>query len=659
MKPVRRCIHLDFHTSPDICGIGAAFDKKRFQDALITANTESITVFAKCHHGLCYYPTKVGTIHPHLNFDLLGEMIDAAHEVGVKAPVYITAGRSELDAENHSDWVTVLPDGKFELDKFDPSVSPDRPRPECSWHCMCLNDGGGYAEHIYALTEEICKRYKKLDGLFYDILNPGSLICCCVSCKKGMEQMGLDPNSEADARKYYIIKHCDFQQKCVDILHRYHPDATIFFNSGGADSGKPWNHKYQSHFELEDLPTAWGGYNKMPMRAKFFSKSGKTYIGMTGKFHTNWGEFGGFKTKEALLAEACTMALYGAGCSVGDQLHPDGEADAQTCKNIGYAFKYLEKIEQFCFDGKPTAKLGIFLADDYRCSLGIIYILLEKQLDFEIIQDGDISPYECIVVPGKSREADKYVKKISEFTHKGGKLLFMYDAFVESGKFTVDCGAEFVSDSEFDCDYIQNGVLSGDELPITPTLCYMPGKKVYATDGEALAYIENPFFSRTYRHYCGHRNTPFDKNGQKSAAIVKKGNVIYMAHQFGIQYLEKGAIVHKRYVFNALNLIYQKPAFSVKMPSQGRATMIKQEKRYCLNLIYFTPLKRGNYEIIDEIIPVYGIEVKINVPETITDVYSGVSGEKYDFAYNGSALEFTVPVLKLHESIVLEFCKNG
>ncbi len=87
--------------------------------------------------------------------------------------------------------------------------------------------------------------------------------------------------------------------------------------------------------------------------------------------------------------------------------------------------------------------------------------------------------------------------------------------------------------------------------------------------------------------------------------------------------------------------------------------MIKQEKRYCLNLIYFTPLKRGNYEIIDEIIPVYGIEVKINVPETITDVYSGVSGEKYDFAYNGSTLEFTVPVLKLHESIVLEFCKNG
>ena len=29
-----RQIHLDFHTSPDIAGIGARFDKARFQEAL-------------------------------------------------------------------------------------------------------------------------------------------------------------------------------------------------------------------------------------------------------------------------------------------------------------------------------------------------------------------------------------------------------------------------------------------------------------------------------------------------------------------------------------------------------------------------------------------------------------------------------------------------
>ena len=70
-------------------------------------------------------------------------------------------------------------------------------------------------------------------------------------------------------------------------MHTYHPNATIFFNSGGADIYKPEFHDYQSHFEMEDLPTAWGGYDQLPLRAKYFVNTGKKTIGMTGKFHLN------------------------------------------------------------------------------------------------------------------------------------------------------------------------------------------------------------------------------------------------------------------------------------------------------------------------------------------------------------------------------------
>ena len=92
-----RQVHLDFHTSGLIKGVGAQFSKEDFQQALREGNVSSITVFAKCHHGYCYYPTKTGTMHPQLDFDLLGAMLDAAHEVGVKAPIYITAGCSALE----------------------------------------------------------------------------------------------------------------------------------------------------------------------------------------------------------------------------------------------------------------------------------------------------------------------------------------------------------------------------------------------------------------------------------------------------------------------------------------------------------------------------------------------------------------------------------
>ena len=49
----KRQTHLDFHTSLDIEGIGSRFSKENFQSALKAGNLESITVFAKCHHGVC------------------------------------------------------------------------------------------------------------------------------------------------------------------------------------------------------------------------------------------------------------------------------------------------------------------------------------------------------------------------------------------------------------------------------------------------------------------------------------------------------------------------------------------------------------------------------------------------------------------------------
>ena len=67
-KPLRyRQIHLDFHTSEHIPDIGRDFDAADFVSTLKNAHVDSVTVFAKCHHGWAYYPTKVGAPHPNLS----------------------------------------------------------------------------------------------------------------------------------------------------------------------------------------------------------------------------------------------------------------------------------------------------------------------------------------------------------------------------------------------------------------------------------------------------------------------------------------------------------------------------------------------------------------------------------------------------------------
>ena len=61
-----------------------------FARTLRDAHVDSVTVFAVCHHGMCYYPSKVGTMHPHLRRDLLGEQVEACHRHGIRTPAYIT-----------------------------------------------------------------------------------------------------------------------------------------------------------------------------------------------------------------------------------------------------------------------------------------------------------------------------------------------------------------------------------------------------------------------------------------------------------------------------------------------------------------------------------------------------------------------------------------
>lgn len=161
-----------------------------------------------------------------------------------------------------------------------------------------------------------------------------------------MKKMGLDPESYEDAKKYFTLGRIELMKELTGIVHEYAKDANVFYN-GGAQMNRPEFHPLQTHYELEDLPTAWGGYDLMPLRAKYFEKYGKHFLGMTGKFHHAWGEFGGFKNKEALRYECADMLSVGASISVGDHLHPSGEIDKSTYALIGHAFDYVKKIEKF------------------------------------------------------------------------------------------------------------------------------------------------------------------------------------------------------------------------------------------------------------------------------------------------------------------------
>ena len=83
-----------------------------FGDTLAEARVNWVTLFGKCHHGMSYYPTKAGVMHPSLKFDLLGAQIEACKRRGIATPVYLSVRVDQHIGLTRPDLICRLEDGQ-------------------------------------------------------------------------------------------------------------------------------------------------------------------------------------------------------------------------------------------------------------------------------------------------------------------------------------------------------------------------------------------------------------------------------------------------------------------------------------------------------------------------------------------------------------------
>jgi len=131
--------------------------------------------------------------------------------------------------------------------------------------------------------------------------------------------------------------------------------------------------EYNTKQDLEDLPTTWGGYDIFPYRSKFFAADGKQIVDMT------------------------------------------------TYENIGYAFDYVELIEDYGVDAQHASRLGYFNPLNSQSGEGTVRMMLEEQVNFNVINRmEDWSELEAIVIPSESKLNPELVSRLQSFLDRGG-----------------------------------------------------------------------------------------------------------------------------------------------------------------------------------------------------------------------------------------------
>ncbi len=667
-----RQIHLDYHTSPLIDGIGEGFNRKEWQETLQRAAVDSITCFSCCHHGWSFHPTEVGEMHPHLKFNLLREQIDACLEIDVKVPVYLTAGVSQLVALRHPEWREISCDGRWQGWQD----SPLKP----GFAKLCFNTP--YLDYLCRLISETVTLFPEANGIFLDIIFQRQ--CCCNWCMKSMLELGFDPTSEEDRKAHARRVLMNYYRRTTEAAKINNPDMPIFHNSGHITMGDTEILPYFSHLELESLPTGGWGYDHYPMSAAYSRNLGKEFLGMTGKFHTTWGEFGGFKHPNALRYECAAMIANGSKCSIGDQLHPSSKLDESTYDIIGAAYREVAEKEAWCEGAVSAAKVAILAAAAFQTSggreqsgdVGASRILLEAHIPFEVV-DGemDFSRFDCLILPDGVRPDEALADKIRAFVAAGGKLVLTGKSGMRADRdeFILNFGAEHSGESPWQPDYILPAETFAPSFIKTPFVMYQRGERVKAKEGISLGKIYDPYFNRTFEHFSSHQHTPYRPEASGFDAGVLGKSVLYFSHPVFSIYRGWGAVAVKEFVVNALRafLSDRNQLSAGGFPSQGRVTLMRQAKdsRYVLHLLYVNTILRGgvcnleggttsgraNIEVIEELNPTGPVEVALRVPEAVKQVRLVPSGEELQFVREGEMVKFTAPGFACHSMVELSY----
>ena len=659
-----REIHLDFHTGPAIADVGSQWDADTFGDTLAEAHVNSVTLFAKCHHGHLYYDTKHPARHPSLpkKLDLLGEQIDALHKRNIAAPVYLSVQCDEFAADLHPDWIALNPDG---------TRVGRKPLEANHFAWQILDMSSPYADYLAEQIEEVCRKYKPLDGLFLDMCWDQPSVSQWAQA--GMLRLGLNPAEEADRNHYARQVVHGYMKRYNQILAKHHKRSPKVWYNSRPKVNLPFEKQFLQHVEIEALPTGGWGYTYFPLNVRFARNFGLPALGMTARFHKSWADFGGLKPEAALLYECTQMLAHGCGCSVGDQLHPRGTLDQASYQVIGRVYEHVEACEPWCMDAQPVTQIGVLRSLDTKqyhvrpgdAPEGVVRALQQLAHQFDFLHSGSrLDGYEVIIVPDGYEMDATLAKNLEQYVAGGGAVMLCgasgFDA--QGQPWLKQQGTQNQGESPYSITYLRMDSSDLGDLPQTDHVMYERGLRLVPAKGEdvmLIGQVVEPYFERAWNHFSSHAQTPSDK-ASKYPIAVQHGRVITCAYPLFKAYATHGTLSSRQVIAACLNRLLPEQLALWQGPKHVEITVTRQnanrkDQRTVVHVLSFVPARRTpTLDIVEDATPLVHAKLSLMLERAPKRVTRQPTGEPLACEYlNGRAI-VSLSSQRGHDMIVFE-----
>jgi len=638
MRTIKRAVHIDFHTMPDIPDFGANFDAEAFAKTLKDARVAYVNLFAKCNIGFAYYPTDIGVMHPHLSFDMFGQTVEACRKVGIGVTAYFNVGLDHEMARKHREWTIVNKDGQV--------IYGDRTAN--FFRNMCFHSG--YRDYMLGMIREVVERYP-VEGVFLDcmVIRP----CYGNECLEDVRASGRDPLNDEHVLAFAKETLLDFSREVKEVVG---PDKFLYLNGlEPADT-----EGLRTHNEIECLPSGWS-YDFFPAQVAYARNLGQQTFYMTGRFNVNWGDFGGLKSKASLLNDCWDALMNGVPTSIGDHMHPRDGLDPAVYKVIGEIYEELERYEPWTDEARALADIGILtlaggeLAD---CHNGAVRMLGELKMTYDIINEGhDLSRYKVIILPDNVRITPDLEPKLKAFIAGGGGVISSGHSGLnpEGTAFALDeWHMAYEGEDPWNSSYFRMLEDTGGEMPDMLCGIYSQGILLQVKEGaQEIAEYWQPYFNREWDGFHGSFYTPPDRYAGRPA-VARAGNIIQFCFPVFGAYMQYAANVHKAMVAYSLRELLPEPIVKCEgIPTTARVTVTAKENKRMVHVKLTHPEPRGKYNVIEDLQTLDGAVVYLQ-GEAASRVYVAPGGEPLAYEVVGGYIRIPLPKVNGYMVVVAE-----